>query len=71
MPSSPALTTELLQGLCPDLQQEDVLQLHLGEDFPPDDELAVMYMLATLHRSQVHLGGQTIQEADHLCPSKG
>ena len=37
----------LVQGLCPDLQQEDVLQLHLGEDFPPDDELAVMYMLAT------------------------
>ena len=30
----------LVQGLCPDLQPDDVLQLHLGEDLPPDDSRA-------------------------------
>ena len=37
----------LVQGLCPDLQPDDVLQLHLGADLPPEDELAALYMVAT------------------------
>ena len=37
----------LIQGLCPDLQPEDVLQLHLGADLSEYDELAALYMVAT------------------------
>ena len=37
----------LVQGLYPDLQPDDVLQLHLGADLPPEDELAALYMVAT------------------------
>ena len=51
MHSSPATTTELLAlawlGICSDLQPDDALQLHLGEDLPPDGELAAVYMVAT------------------------
>ena len=36
-----------MQGLCPDLQPDDALQLHLGGDLPPDDELAAVYVVAT------------------------
>ena len=37
----------LVQGLCPDLQPDDALQLHLGGDLPPEDELAAVYVVAT------------------------
>ena len=37
----------LIEGICTDLQPEDALQLYLGEDLPPDDELVAVYLVAT------------------------
>ena len=37
----------LLQGVLPDLSPERAVQLQLGDDLPQDEELAVMYLLAT------------------------